>query len=214
MVIMTAKLSKGKLIAALVLILAVVIATILICSKEPAAPRQELDTEQLTAVTNDDRIAFLTGFGWSVGVDPVSTRQVRIPTETSEVFDRYNQLQRSQGFDLTQYAGQTVDQYVYEILNYAAVPSASASSAASGFVSGQQVSQQTIATPGDSSADGSTQTAPETAPAEDGAAAPQVTVTTQDTPVYATILVCDGVIIGGDVSAADPTGIMHGFAKP
>ena len=212
MVIMTAKLSKGKLIAALVLILAVVIATILICSKEPAAPRQELDTEQLTAVTNDDRIAFLTGFGWSVGVDPVSTRQVRIPTETSEVFDRYNQLQRSQGFDLTQYAGQTVDQYVYEILNYAAVPSASASSAASGFVSGQQVSQQTIATPGDTSADGSPDT--QTAPSEDGASAPQVTVTTQDTPVYATILVCDGVIIGGDVSAADPTGIMHGFAKP
>ena len=211
MVIMTAKLSKGKLIAALVLILAVVIATILICSKEPAAPRQELDTEQLTAVTNDDRIAFLTGFGWSVGVDPVSTRQVRIPTEPSEVFDRYNQLQRSQGFDLTQYAGQTVDQYVYEILNYAAVPSASASSAASGFVSGQQVSQQTAA-PGDSSADGSPDT--QTAPSEDGAAAPQVTVTTQDTPVYATILVCDGVIIGGDVSAADPTGIMHGFAKP
>ena len=212
MVIMTAKLSKGKLIAALVLILAVVIATILICSKEPAAPRQELDTEQLTAVTNDDRIAFLTGFGWSVGVDPVSTRQVRIPTEPSEVFDRYNQLQRSQGFDLTQYAGQTVDQYVYEILNYAAVPSASASSAASGFVSGQQVSQQTIATPGDSSADGSPDT--QTAPSEDDASAPQVTVTTQDTPVYATILVCDGVIIGGDVSAADPTGIMHGFAKP
>lgn len=42
---------------------------------------------------------------------------MRIPDTASEVFDRYNQLQQSQGFDLAQYAGKTVQQFVYEISN-------------------------------------------------------------------------------------------------
>ena len=44
--------------------------------------------------------------------------QVRIPTETTEVYSRYNALQKSQGYDLTAYAGKTVMRYVYEIKNY------------------------------------------------------------------------------------------------
>ena len=43
----------------------------------------------------------------------------RIPDTASDVFDRYNQLQQSQGFDLAQYAGKTVQQFVYEISNEA-----------------------------------------------------------------------------------------------
>ena len=34
------------------------------------------------------------------------------------MFDRYNALQKSQGYDLTQYAGKTVMRYVYKITNY------------------------------------------------------------------------------------------------
>ena len=44
--------------------------------------------------------------------------QVRIPEEPSEVFQSYNQLQKSQGFDLSQYAGKTVMRYVYKINNF------------------------------------------------------------------------------------------------
>ena len=114
MVIMTAKLSKGKLIAALLLILAVVIAAVLVCRSEPSPP----DSAGMNAATNEDRLTFLAGYGWSVKTDPVQTQQVRIPTEPSEVFARYNQLQQTQGFDLSAYAGKNVMRYVYEITNY------------------------------------------------------------------------------------------------
>ena len=49
---------------------------------------------------------------------PTESSQVRIPSETTEVFDRYNALQKSQGYDLSQYAGKTVMRYVYQVNNY------------------------------------------------------------------------------------------------
>ena len=44
--------------------------------------------------------------------------QVRIPETSGEVFERYNSLQKSQGYDLTTHAGNTVMRYVYKINNY------------------------------------------------------------------------------------------------
>ena len=115
MVILTAKLNKGKLLAALLILAVLIAATILICSggqPDAAAP-----ADNLRASNNDERVAFLASFGWTVQADPVKMQQVRIPDTASEVFDRYNQLQQSQGFDLAQYAGKTVQQFVYEISN-------------------------------------------------------------------------------------------------
>ena len=43
---------------------------------------------------------------------------MKIPAERNEVFDRYAQLQKSQGYDLAPYAGKTVMRYVYQITNY------------------------------------------------------------------------------------------------
>ena len=40
---------------------------------------------------------------------------MRIPTEPSEVFDRYNELQKSQGYDLSALAGRNVRRSVYEV---------------------------------------------------------------------------------------------------
>ena len=63
-------------------------------------------------------VAFLKNFGWDVTNSPAESSQVRIPENASEVFDRYNQLQKSQGYDLTAYAGKNVMRYVYKINNY------------------------------------------------------------------------------------------------
>ena len=43
---------------------------------------------------------------------------MKIPKESSDVYDRYNALQKSQGYDLSQFAGKTVMRYVYQIQNY------------------------------------------------------------------------------------------------
>jgi len=69
--------------------------------------------------------------------------------------ERYNALQKSQGFDLTSYVGKDVQRYVYEVLN---------------------------------------------APDAKG-------------KVYATLLVYDCRIIGGDVTDAGPDGLICGFSQ-
>lgn len=153
MFVLTAKLSKSKLIAAGVILIAAVLLIVLLATTD-ASP---VTSETPIGGTNDERVAFLATFGWSVNAEPVEAQKVRIPdTADNEVFARYNDLQKSQGFDLTEYAGKEVMRYVYEILNY---PEASA-------------------------------------------------------PVYASVLVYDGIIIGGDVTNTAPDGMIHGFARP
>ncbi len=153
MFVYTTKVHKTKLAAGVTLLLALVVGVVIFwTARSGPEPEQTPDAD-----TNDSRITFLAQFGWNVNAEPVQAQSVTVPsTEDSEVYSRYNELQRSQGYDLTPYAGKQVMRYLYEILNY-----------------------------------------------------PDATE-----PVYATLLVYDGKIIGGDVTNTAPEGKMHGFALP
>lgn len=114
MLVMTAKVDKKKIAVIFAIVVVAIAALILLLSggrdAEPTAS---------TAVSNNDaRVAFLKGFGWDVTTSPVESSQVRIPEKSTEVYERYNALQKSQGYDLTAYAGKTVMRYVYKINNY------------------------------------------------------------------------------------------------
>ncbi len=114
MLVMTAKIDKKKIaliFTALVLVIAALV--LLFSGGGDSAP-----TVSTGVSDNDSRVAFLKGFGWQVTTSPVESGQVKIPRETSQVFDRYNQLQKSQGYDLSQYGGKTVMRYVYQVNNY------------------------------------------------------------------------------------------------
>ena len=79
---------------------------------------EDVSTAAPGAATNEGRVEFLKSFGWEVAPSPAESSQVKIPKEASEVFDRYNNLQKSQGYDLTQFAGKNVMRFVYKITNY------------------------------------------------------------------------------------------------
>ena len=119
MVIMSAKVSKRKLLTFVVAAaaIAVLLVVLLTGGNEPSAPPEEAGPS-LDAGTNEERIAFLSSFGWTVDDAPVETQEVRVPQEFNDVFTRYNQLQQSQGFDLTELSGKTLRRYVYAINNY------------------------------------------------------------------------------------------------
>ena len=151
MFVLTAKVSKTKI----ALIVTIVIAVIVLAVVVHAAKKGENESKQPAADTNEGRILFLSGFGWEINTEPVQTQTVTVPNKDSEVFTRYNELQKSQGYDLTDYRGKQVTRYVYEILNY---------------------------------------------PHANG-------------PVYATLFVYDGRVVGGDVTDTGEKGHMHGF-KP
>lgn len=68
--------------------------------------------------TNEDRIAFLGQFGWQVDATPTEATTVTIPKDFDKVFAAYNELQKSQGLDLNDYASRTVERYTYTVTNY------------------------------------------------------------------------------------------------
>ncbi|MBQ7256004.1 MAG: DUF4830 domain-containing protein [Oscillospiraceae bacterium] len=131
------------------LVIVAILAVLLIPGKSPETEStQETKTE---ISTNEDRIAYLQQLGYEVEQSPLKEREVRIPDAEDPVFTRYNALQLSQGFDLTQYAGKVAKQFVYRILND---PSG-------------------------------------------------------DVDLYATILVYDNQVIGGDVASKSASGVMR-----
>lgn len=117
MIVMTAKVSKKRVLLIGVLLLAAIV--LFLCMRG-AKTGTQTPADGGTGDTNEARVAFLAGFGWEVDETPVQTQQVRVPEDPGEVFLRYNELQKSQGYDLMQYSGQTLSRYVYRITNYPA----------------------------------------------------------------------------------------------
>ena len=116
MMVMTAKVDFKKILLILAAAAAIVLALILLLADQTPSAATTAVTAASTG--NDGRVQFLKDFGWEVTTSPTQTGQVRIPEETTEVFDRYNNLQKSQGYDLSSYAGKNVMRYVYQVSNY------------------------------------------------------------------------------------------------
>ena len=68
--------------------------------------------------SNQDRIDYLSAYGWQVSEEPLATQELLIPEKMDDSYTEYLALQNSQGFDLQKYAGKRVKRYTYEVLNY------------------------------------------------------------------------------------------------
>lgn len=84
-------------------------------SSPPSAAPEHILTNARTA---DDRVKFLSQFGWEIDPDPLDVREVTIPGEFDEVFSDYNDIQKPLGFDLERYKGCNVKKYSYSVTNY------------------------------------------------------------------------------------------------
>lgn len=113
MLVMTAKVDKKKIAMILAAAVALIVVIALLAGGGDSQP-----TASTNVTGNDARVAFLKSFGWDVAASPTESSQVKIPESASEVFDRYNALQKSQGYDLSAFAGKTVMRYVYKVNNY------------------------------------------------------------------------------------------------
>ena len=112
MIMMTAKVNIKKVLIALAAAAALIIALISLLGGN------ETGNAVTTMSDNDSRVQFLASQGWQVTTSPKEASQVKIPTEQTPAYSRYNDLQKSQGYDLSQYTGKTVMRYVYEVQNY------------------------------------------------------------------------------------------------
>lgn len=111
MMVVTAKVKKKNLL----IIGAAILAIILILVLPGRSKNKEMAGSEIPGSSDQERVNFLSSFGWNVENVPEETGKVRVPENGNEVFTRYNELQKSQGFDLTQYAGKILNRYVYRI---------------------------------------------------------------------------------------------------
>ena len=68
--------------------------------------------------TNEDRVRFLSQFGWKVKSEPVVSAEVTLPESFDKIFMGYNEIQKGQGLDLSKYKSKEVMRYTYEVTNY------------------------------------------------------------------------------------------------
>ena len=114
MMVMTAKVNFKKVLIALAVVTGVILGLILLLS----GGNSSQPTAAPSMASNDGRVQFLQNLGWQVNASPTESGQVRIPKEQNQIFTRYNDLQKSAGYDLSQHSNKTVMRYVYKVTNY------------------------------------------------------------------------------------------------
>ncbi len=117
MFIFTAKFDKKKAIIA-VLLLGVLLCTIILAAGNRDS--NPVQTSSLSAVVknNGQRVDYLSSFGWEIETEPLETQEILIPAKFDSVYEEYNKLQQTQGFNLKNYCGMEATRYTYKVLNY------------------------------------------------------------------------------------------------
>ena len=108
---------KPKTLFGLILVLTGVIVIVITFTSNHIKSSERV-MSSVTLETNDQREENLTSLGWEFKTN-CDEKQVQIPSEFNDVYTRYNEIQKSQGFDLEPYKGQEVTVYTYNITNYA-----------------------------------------------------------------------------------------------
>ena len=114
MFVVTMKLNRQMFFVCCAMILALLGITISAAVSRPAA----VSAAAMIVKSNEDRISFLSGFGWTVDSEPYEVMEVVIPREFDEVYKKYNELQEEQGYDLHDYCGTRLKRWTYQITNY------------------------------------------------------------------------------------------------
>ena len=113
MMIWTTRFTRKKAVLAVLLLGAVMTLAIFL-----TAGRSAEKTTPTCLDTNEARIEYLESMGWQVEQEPLETLQFLLPKTLEEPYLSYNELQDSQGFDLSTCCGKQVARYTYAVTNY------------------------------------------------------------------------------------------------
>ena len=120
MLVMTTKLTKRKAITWILvigfLLCGVIMLKAQLGGEESAVAANAVNPEKIK--TEEDRVALLESYGWKVSAEPLEFMEVQIPEEFDEAYTKYNEIQKAQGMNLTEYAGKRVMKYSYAVENH------------------------------------------------------------------------------------------------
>ena len=112
---MIISLKKLRKIVAIILIVASIILVGMIIISKFQKPAEAFGK---TYPDNNSRISYLNLCGWKVDENNFTEEKITIPYKFNKTYENYNQIQRLQGFDLSDYKGSEATQYTYDITNY------------------------------------------------------------------------------------------------
>ncbi len=114
MFVINFKLSGTKIAALLVTAIIAAVLTVAICLETYSKPNGA------TAVISDNLSAYdyISSFGPTVDQSALVTDEIVVPDTFSEVYENYNEIQKSQGFDLEKYKGCKLLRYTYPVIDY------------------------------------------------------------------------------------------------
>lgn len=119
MFVYTMKAQGIKFFAVIAISVTILVAAISILpTVSAAADVAVVATDFKNISTESDMIEFLTGFGYETEPQAASIYEIQIPDEFNTVFEKYNDIQRSQGLNLKRYVGKDATVYVFKITNY------------------------------------------------------------------------------------------------
>ncbi len=112
MFVVNLRLFNRRNIAALILVFVAIVGFVfLLMHSSESSGGKEIICSSESSVAD-----YITSFGLEIG--EVKIDEVVIPDVFNDVYNNYNDIQKSQGFDLELYKGETVSRYTYRVLNY------------------------------------------------------------------------------------------------
>ena len=80
--------------------------------------RDKDDTKTQIVTDKSERMEYLRQLGWETDGESEQRQEILLPREFDAVLTRYNELQKQQGFDLSDYAGLNATLYSYRVTNW------------------------------------------------------------------------------------------------
>ncbi len=118
MFVYSVRASTVKFFAVIVLTLGVLVGAIVISNSGTVAASASGSINFGNIKTNDDRLEFISQFGINVSGEPKESVTFSVPEDFDKVISGYNELQKSQGLDISKYKNKKVTRYTYEIDGY------------------------------------------------------------------------------------------------
>lgn len=80
--------------------------------------QNNIDTQKYASICT----TYLDKYGWTHSDTPIEIEKIIIPSEFNSTYNKYNDLQKKQNFNLEKYRGKTCIRLTYKITNYKSYP--------------------------------------------------------------------------------------------
>ena len=121
MKMLTLKLTPKRIFGIVLLLVGIIVISVTFVSNHTSEAQSV--SAVISAKTDSERRAYLSKYGYKLASD-CEQKEITIPKKWNDVYNSYNQIQKNQGFDLTDYKGQKATLYTYTVTNYKAMVAA------------------------------------------------------------------------------------------